>query len=185
MRPVALLLAATAAVLALAAACGDDDDAADGGATTTAAEATTPSTTAPATTTTLSPEEEVLAAYRAARAAIDASYNPPNPNLPDLLALVGGEALTRVQSNLTQLQGQGVNLVGTTETHPTLTSLAGDAAVVEDCFVNRAQYVNQATGQPVGQPGESVLHVENQLQRIGGSWMLMVSQELDDQCTPA
>ncbi|MGH9116603.1 MAG: hypothetical protein ACRD0A_01605 [Acidimicrobiales bacterium] len=190
MRRTALVVALACALLLAGAACNGSDDDTAGGDTPTADDAGSTTTTAAPTTTeapttTLTPEEEVLAAYRAAKAAIDAAHDPPNPNHPDLLALVGGEALTRTQGLLTQLQGQGVAVVGTTETHPTLVSLAGESAQVEDCFVNRSQYVNPTTREPIGQAGETVLHVRSELERLNGTWKLTASQELSDPCTPS
>ncbi len=187
MRRTALAVALAIAVLSAAGACNGDDDAAgatstanDAGATTTTA---APATTE-ATTTTLTPEEEVLAAYRATTAALAAAYDPPNPNHPDLLAHMAGEALNRTQGLLEQLVGQGVSLVGTVELFPTLVTLAGDTAVVEDCFRDRSQYVNTVTRAPVGEPGETVLHIESNLERIDGVWKVVREQELSEPCTP-
>jgi hypothetical protein len=180
---------ACALVLGLGACDGGDDEAGgDDGGTSDADVTTTttapPSTTTQATTTTLTPEDEVLAAYRAADAAVFAAFDPPNPNHPELLAHISGEALTRVQGLIRQFEGQGVSVVGTIQSQPELLSLVGDQAVIEDCFVDRSQVVDTATRAPVGEPGETTLHIESHLERIGGTWMVVHEQELSEACTP-
>ncbi len=57
-------------------------------------------------------------------------------------------------------------------------------AVIEDCFVERSQYVNTVTREPVGQAGERVLHIESHLERIDGVWKVVREQELSEPCTP-
>jgi len=136
------------------------------------------------TTTTLSPEDEVLAAYERASDALGSAYDPPDPSNPDLLATYSGEALDRIQAVLTQLQGQGVSYVGTFDLHPTVVSVAGDTAVVEDCYIDHTQQVNTETREPIGEPGETVFHVEAHFERVDDEWMLVQKQELGEQCTP-
>jgi hypothetical protein len=173
------------ALSVLAGACNGDDEAGGDGTTTTDAPATTAEpTTTEATTTTLTPEEEVLTAYRNAANAVYAAYDPPNPNHPDLLAHLSGDILARVQNLLTQYQSQGVSIVGTVQLAPTLVTMAGDSAVVEDCFVDRSQSVNTATREPVGQPSETVLHIEGHLERVDGTWKVVRQEELPEPCTP-
>jgi hypothetical protein len=169
----------------LGAACNGDDEAGGDGTTTSDEPATTAEpTTTEATTTTLTPEEEVLTAYRNAANAVYAAYDPPNPNHPELLAYLSGDILARVQNLLTQYQSQGVSVVGTVQLAPTLRTMAGGTAVVEDCFVDRSQTVNTATREPVGQPSETVLHITGHLERIDGSWKVVRQEELTDPCTP-
>jgi len=175
------------ALLLAGAACNGDDDEAGGDTTTTDADTGTTAapTTTQAPTTTLTPEEEVLAAYRAADAAVSAAFDPPNPNHPDLLAHLSGDALARVQSQVSQLQGQGVSVVSTLEAHPVLRSIAGQTAIVEDCFVIQEQIVDSATRAPVGEPGtQVVVHIESTLERIDGTWKVVREQELSESCTP-
>jgi hypothetical protein len=184
-RPLRVAIACGAFVLVtvVAACSGDNDDA--GGTTTTEESVTTAEpTTTEATTTTLTPEEEVLTAYRNAANAVYAAYDPPNPNHPDLLAYLAGDILARVQNQLTQYQSQGVSVVGTVQLAPTLRTIAGDTAVVEDCFLDRSQSVLTATREPVGQPSETVLHIDGHLERIDGSWKVVRQEELSEPCTP-
>ena len=169
----------------LGAACNGDDEAGGDGTTTSDEPATTAEpTTTEATTTTLTPEDEVLAFYRSASQALNAAYDPPDPNGADLLAHFDGEALARVQSLLTQLQAQGVSYVGTVEVHPTLVSLVGDTAVIEDCYLDVSQTVQTATGAPVGEPEQTIGHIESHLERINGTWKIVREQELTEPCTP-
>ena len=165
---------------ALVAACGDDDTAEE----SSGGQDVESTTTSEGTTTTLSPEDEVLQAYEAAGEALFAAYDPPDPEHPDLLAHLAGDALERAQADLAQLQSQGTSYVGTLEPHPTLTSLAGDTAVVEDCFVQTAQLIDTETRQPHGEETESVVHIESHLERVDGSWKVVREQELSEPCTP-
>jgi hypothetical protein len=184
------LVAIVASLTWFAASCGgDDDDAGSRDDATTeeggSDESDDTTTTAEDTSTTLSPEDEVLAAYEAASSdALAAAYDPPNPDHPDLLAHFDGEALTRHQGILRQLQATGVSYVGTIELHPTLTSLAGSEAVVEDCYEEHTETVRTETREPVGEPTDTILHVENHLQAIDGAWKIVQIQELSEPCTP-
>lgn len=183
MRPSARAVLAVAALAVVAAACGGGDD---GPANEEAIvdDETSNSSAADGTATTLSPEEEVLTAYEAASDALSSAYDPPDPDHPDLLATYGGEALSRIQGTLSQLQGEGVSYVGTFELHPTVITLAGNTAVIEDCYVNHTQVVQTETREPIGEPGEAVLHVEVHLERSDGTWRLVEKQELSEPCTP-
>jgi hypothetical protein len=163
---------------------GDDDDASGGDTTTTETTDTTAAPTTEATTTTLTAEEEVLSAYRSGANAVYAAYDPPNPSHPDLLAYLSGDILARVQNLLTQYQSQGVSIVGTVQLSPTLLTMAGDTALVQDCFVDRSQSVNTTTREPVGQPSETVLHIEAHMERTDGTWKVVRQEELTDPCTP-
>ncbi|MGH9117021.1 MAG: hypothetical protein ACRD0A_03825 [Acidimicrobiales bacterium] len=77
-----------------------------------------------------------------------------------------------------------MSTVGTVELRPALVTLAGDTAVVEDCFLERSQYVNTQTREPVGEPGQRVVHIESHLERIDGVWKVVSEQELSEPCTP-
>jgi hypothetical protein len=185
-RRLAGVLVSLLALGFLAAACdgGDDEAGGDGASTTDPATTTADPTTTEATTTTLTPEDEVLTTYRAASQALNDAYDPPDPNNAGLLAHFSGEALARAQSLLTQLQAQGVSYVGTVEVNPTLVSLVGDAAVIEDCYVDVSQTIQTSTRAPVGDPEQTVGHIESHLERINGTWMIVREQELTETCTP-
>jgi hypothetical protein len=183
-RRLAGVLASFVALGLVAAACDGGDDEAGGTTMTEQAETTAAPTTTEATTTTLTPEEEVLTAYRNAANAVYTAYDPPNPNHPDLLAFLSGDILARVQSLLAQYQSQGVSVVGSVDLAPTLVSLVGDTAVVEDCFVDHSQPVNTVTRAPMGEASQTVLHINGYLERIDGSWKVVRQEELSDSCTP-
>lgn len=172
-----------AGVSLAAAACGgdDDDDAAE---QTDPASADETTTTAEATSTTLSPEEQVVADYRAAREAIFAAYDPPNPTYPDLVARVTGEALGAAQNSIGQAQVDGVGYTGDFELNPTFVNMSGDEAVVEDCLNDHTQQVNAQTGEASGQPADQVHHDRIDLQRLDGVWKIVRIQELEEPCTP-
>jgi hypothetical protein len=180
---VALVLM-SALVLALGACGGGDDDDESGRAddrdtTTTRAEETTTTTAA------LTPEEAVLRDYQAAAQAAVAASNPPDPNHADLLRYWGGDALARIQSTLAQWQGLNLGSQQTTETHPEVTSVAGDSATLHDCFVNTSQFVDLATGQPSGEPETVTLNVDVTLERHGDVWVAVLQETRSEPCTPA
>ncbi|MGH9117020.1 MAG: hypothetical protein ACRD0A_03820 [Acidimicrobiales bacterium] len=112
MRTALAVVLACALLFAGAACDGGDDDAAGSDTTATTDAGATTTTAAPATTeaptTALTRVEEVLVAYREVSAALAAANDPPNPNHPELLAHMAGEALERTQGVLSQLVGQGV-----------------------------------------------------------------------------
>ena len=189
MRTHARSLAAAVVILVLGlAACGDDDDSETSDATTTTAadtsntEATDDAETT--TTTPLSPEDEVLRDYAAANASFSAAANPPNPDSPDLAAHYTGVSLTRVQNNLRGVQSTGAGMQNSVELHPSGVSITGDVAVLVDCFIDRTQMVDLATGQPVGQAGETTVHVDVRLERVDGVWKIAEQTEKPESCTP-
>jgi hypothetical protein len=173
---------ALSAVLVLAlGACGGDDDSGDD--ETGAGDRETTTTTEESTTTTaaLTPEEQVLRDYDAARQAVVASANPPNPDHPDLLAHFGGDALARQQSLLREWQDLNVGARTTVETHPEVTSITGTAATVRDCFTDSSQVIDLATGRP-GESGSTTQHVDVTLEQRDGVWILTRQELREDPC---
>lgn len=182
------LVGTAAAVLLLAVSCGGGDDDAEDTSGGQSPEETSDSatTTTEAPTTTLSPEDEVLAAYRAAKDALIAASDPPNPDDPDLLATHAGDTLTRLQAALDRDRTEGVSYVTTIETHETgPPTITGDTAVLEACIVDRSQVIDTVTREPRGEPGETYRLVTAEMQRIDGTWKLVQQEEVADTCTPA
>jgi hypothetical protein len=167
------------------ASCGDDDsssgDASGGSARAEAEDATT---TTDASATTVSDEDEVLAAYRTAIDAVEAAFDPPDPNHPDLLATHAGDSLEGLQATLEQIVNETVLYVGAIEPHPTVKSLVADEAVIEDCSVNHEQLIDRATREPKSDETEEVVLIESHLARIDGTWKIISEQELGEPCTP-
>ncbi|MGH9213899.1 MAG: hypothetical protein ACRD2C_24990 [Acidimicrobiales bacterium] len=163
------------------AACGDDDDASSG--ESSAGDQSDETTTTEATSTTLTEEEQVLADYEAAREAIYAAYDPPDPTHPDLVARVDGEALGATQNAVGMAQADGISYTGPFELDPVFINMSGDEAVVEDCPSEHTQRVNTQTGEPIGEPIDQVNHQRIDLQRIDGVWKIVRVQELEEPCT--
>jgi hypothetical protein len=189
MRRVGRALAAVAGalmVLGVVACGGDDDDSGEASAvedldTTTEAGDDAGSTTS----TTLSPEDQVIADYTAASAAFSAAANPPNPDSPDLEAHFTGASLSRYQDALRSLQAAGATAQNTVEHHPIDVTVTGETAQLEDCFVDTTQQFNAATGEALGGPSTTTLHVEVTLQLIDGVWKVAERSERSDPCTPS
>ncbi|MGH9214439.1 MAG: hypothetical protein ACRD2C_27790 [Acidimicrobiales bacterium] len=131
-----------------------------------------------------SAEAEVLDAYRAAKEAMRAAFDPPDPEDPDLLARWDGEALGRAQDMMRQLQTGGISWAGSVEMDPTVVVVSGETAVVRDCVSDSVQVVDTASGQPVGPETSSVVHVESDLEREDGTWKVVHEEELSESCTP-
>jgi hypothetical protein len=178
-RSAACALAAVLVLGACGGGGGDDDESAGSGdretTTTTAAE---PETT---TTAALTPEEQVLRDYDAAHQAIIAASNPPDPNHPDLLAHMGGDALARQQSQLRQWQGLNVAADTSVVSRPEVTSISGSVATVRDCFTDTTTIIDLSTGQP-GQSGSTTQHVDVTLEQRDGVWLLAYQVLREDPC---
>jgi hypothetical protein len=189
MRRAGRALAAVAGalmVLGVAACGGDDDDSGEASAVedldTTTAEAGDDAGST--TSTTLSPEDQVIADYTAAQDAFSAASNPPNPDAPELAAHYTGEALTRVQNNLRGMQAAGAGAQSTVEVHPSEVSISGSTARLVDCFVDSTQMIEIGSGRPLGEPGQTTLHVEVSLEQIDGVWKVAAQTEREGPCTP-
>lgn len=182
---------ATAALLVLSSsACGGDDDAAGADETESEVDGSTTSETTASdedtttTTVALTPEEELLRDYEAANVAFSEAHNPPNPDSPGLLAHYAGDRLERIQSRIEGMRGAGAGGVNSVEVHPSNVVITGDTATLRDCFVDRSQHVDLATGELLGEPGETVGHVDVELQRIDGVWKVVQETPREDTCTP-
>ena len=189
-KPGAPLTLATLTALALVVAgCGDDAGgegatgttaAEDESSTTNEAEGEAPSTTAPPT-----PEEQVLFDYGNARDAINVAANPPNPEHPELLKYWTGDSLAQVQSTFTQWKGLNIGAQSTVEVDAEVISIAGDVAVVVDCFVDTTQMVDLATGRAAGAPEVTTQHTDVRLERSEGVWKIGRQEKRQDPCTPS
>lgn len=167
--------------------CGGDDGGAEAASTrrstttaersTTTTEAATTTSTAPTTTTTAAPapdsEEAVLAGYRAAWDGFmtAATANPPDPDFPALLNRWRDSALEGYRGVVVTLQENGLIVRGDIELRPTVTSLAGDRAVVDDCYIDNAEAIDPSTGEVVI-PREGPLPVRFHLRREGEQWVI-------------
>jgi hypothetical protein len=189
MRRAGRALAAVAGalmVLGVVACGGDDDDSGDASAVEDLDTATTEAGgDAETTSTTLSPEDQVIADYTAASAAFSTAANPPNPDAPDLAAHFTGASLSRYQDALRSLQAAGATAQNTVEHHPIDVSVTGETAQLEDCFVDTTQQFNAATGEALGGPSTTTLHVDVTLQLIDGVWKVAERSERSDPCTPS
>ena len=176
------LLAAIALALA---GCGGDDDAAGPDETTTTVADETTTTEEPSTTsTTLSPEEEVVAAYRAATDAFLAAGDPPTAAI-DLSSTHTGESLRLAQASVRSLLEQGIGARSTYESETFDVVITGDVATFRECYIDRTQLYDLATGADIGAPGETVLHLDVRMERVDGVWKLAASPQRSDPCTPA
>ena len=176
--------AAVAAVVALGACGGDDgSEAADSGSEPNAGESAGPTTTEPTTTTTapLTPQEEVLRDYQAATDAVAAAGNPPDPDHPDLLLYLGDDALARVQDTISQWRSLGVGMVSEIQIDASVVSVAGDTAVVRDCFTDTSHSVDLDSGQE-SETGSSTHFVEVTLERRNDVWVSVQQERLGDTC---
>ncbi|MGH9244756.1 MAG: hypothetical protein ACRD29_10650 [Acidimicrobiales bacterium] len=130
------LAAIVAGVLLGLVACGGNDDE----ATTTRPQATTtteaPTTTVPPTTTTaFVSEAAVLSANRAAWDAFFAAQNPPNPDLPELLATHTELALFQAREDIQEWLTRGLRFESQIiESSPEVLELADRRAVLTDCL---------------------------------------------------
>lgn len=178
----------TAGALTLAvAACGGGDSGDDGGVDEestgepTADESTT--TTVETTATTLSREEQVIADYNAATEAVQAAFDPPDPEHPDLLATHSGPQLERYQTRLTgyQVENQSDVLLSK-ETNPQVISLDDTTAVVEDCLTEVLQYTDAVTRAPRGEPRTHTLLIHDDLELIEGTWKVVDGGSVGETC---
>jgi hypothetical protein len=132
----------------------------------------------------VSPEQVVIQDYQAGTAALSAAFNPPNPQHPDLLRYWTGDALTFMQSRITQLQANNVAYQNTIETHPVVRSISGDIAVIDDCIEDHTQTINLATNEPVGNPGNTIQGIDVEMQRGADVWQIAVRTAREEPCTP-
>lgn len=186
----------TIALVLLAAACGDDSSNDEDTTTDTTAPATTEAPAPDDTGTTepdegdtgdLTPEEQVLADYEAAMDALEAAYDVPDPEHPDLLAHFSGEALTNIQAALENFRLDGLATEATIEPHAEVELDPEDenTAWVTDCYLNLAQDIDAETRDPVGEPQESVGEVKRRLELVDGTWVVTKDEYLElDACTP-
>lgn len=166
-----------ALVLVVACGGGNDDEGGD--------EATDddPTTTAEATATTLSPEDEVIAAYEQAQVAVEAAFDPPDPDHPDLLASYGGVQLERFQTRLTEYEIEGVSdVLVSKESNPQVVSVEDTAATVEDCMTEVLQHTDTATREPEGEPRTYHQLIRSSMENTAGAWKLVDARTIEETC---
>lgn len=177
-RPVRAMAAVGALALVLGACGGDDGGGEDGDAATDESSGADESTT-----TTLSPEDEVIAAYDRAQEAVEAAFDPPNPEHPDLLASYAGPLLERQQARLAEYQVDGVSdVLVSKESDPQVVEIGDTTAVVEDCMTEVLQYTDTETREPQGEPRTYTALTESDLELIDGTWKIVDGRTIEEAC---
>jgi hypothetical protein len=173
-----LTLAALTALALVVAGCGGDDDGGRGGDTTVAA--------ADEPTTTEDPrqalEAEIVAAYEASWSDFIEAGDPPSPDAEFLTDHLAGDALRVSRNLLNELQAEGVVLRGTYEFDATVTGLAQDRAVVEDCGLDQLEVVSLTSGEVIAHDDERD-GVVAELMLEGGSWKVITYTDDNQVCT--
>ena len=176
----ALALVCAVAVAVTACGAGDGGDEGSGSDSTIDESATT---TEEGTTTTLSPEDAVIADYNASQAAIQAAYDPANPDHPDLLKYLAGPTLEGHQTTLAEYQLEGVSdVLLSKESNPQVISLTGTTAVVENCMTEVLQLTDTETREPKGEPRTYTGYIRDELELIDGTWKIIDGEGLRETC---
>jgi hypothetical protein len=164
LTPVAL----TALALALVG-CGGDDDGAEAGGT--------PATAEDEPTTTEDPrqalEADVVAAYEASWNDFIEAGDPPSPDAGFLADHMAGDALEISRNLLHELHAEGVVLRGAYEFNASVTELAEDRAVVEDCGLDQMEVVSPTSGEVVEPHDDERDGIVAELTLEGGSWKVI------------
>jgi hypothetical protein len=187
-----LASAALATVVLGVAACGTTTSPSP---TPTPEDSSTP-TAAPPETASPTPtgdptDAAILNAYDQAIAAWDAAAAIPNPQHPGISEWNTGAVLTLVQARLGALHQYGYVEVGTYTPHPSVTSVDGALATVQDCGWDTRYFVYEGTTTPVSpQPfGYSTAsgwdNVSATLALQSGTWQLSDVVLESTPCTPA
>lgn len=194
-RRVSRLGVAIVAVLLVAGCSGDDDALPDPPSTsdsvsTTSATTTTTDGGGTTSTTDSTPATEpgdpeagvVLDRYlQFWEARFEANNDPVNPDDPRLTALAADAQLMNVTDETKRRAADGLALrradKSLTERRPTIVSINGDEATIQDCAVNDDVLYRVATGEVVD---DSVVtrSVSATMRRIGGEWKLVSSREV-------
>jgi hypothetical protein len=136
----ALILVLTAALVAVVfAACAGDGESAD----------------PPATSTTVDPDEavkeEVRQAYRDFLKMAFRIAEAPDPNDPEIALRATGDARGRIEQSAADDQARGVVVRGGPDNQQTIltTTVTGDAARLNVCFVDNSGVFDAATGEEI------------------------------------
>ena len=174
-------LALVCAVAVAVTACGGGDDGDEGSASDSTIDES--ATTTAEATTTLSPEEAVIADYHLATEAVQAAFDPPNPQHPDLLATHSGAQLERYQSRLAEYQAEGrSDVLVSKETNPRVVSVDDSSAVVEDCLTEVLQYTDTVTRELQGEPRTYTVLIRDELELIDGTWKIVDGRTVEETC---
>lgn len=167
------LLVATAVL----AGCGTDDDGASPDPTTS-----TPATTT--TTTAASGDQEALGAYQAFWDGYLEAADPMDPEHPVLAEVATGEQLRQLRSAFLARLSAGEVIRGDVETAAEVIELAGGAATVRDCYLDRTGVFDAETG--TRKDAESgVRHlVTVSLVQEAGTWKVAGITREGEGCTP-
>jgi hypothetical protein len=188
-RVVARAAAVTVAVGLLGASCAGGPDAAapaptppastsaTAAPTDPAPPATPPPTPAPTATATASPTEDAQADLEAAVLEAHAGYleasivsgSPPDPDHPLLLRWATGPLLEKAQQRRRQFALEGHHLVGGYDSHPRVIELTEGRAVIEDCLLDTAPWVD-ASGAVVEPVLDGRRYFQTIVVRAGEQW---------------
>jgi len=175
------VLGATVVVLALATAgCGGGGvDEAD--ATATTVEPSTTSEPIPPPTTPTE-EQAVLAAYQGYWDTWLAANDPPNPDHPDLERYSTGVALARDREAIARHRSiqQVVRLPDRSRWghSPSLLSVAGDVASLDDCAIDDSLLVDAPSGRVLND-GVGTFRLRASLRRLAASWHVEVVEVIE------
>jgi len=185
-RPALRAVIATLVACALLAGCGggDGESAEPRGNVTSTSLPSESSTTAPVSSSSpSSTEAAVLADYAAAKSALDAAQQIPDPAYPALAQHWTGEILKEVQRQLVILQTNGWVIRGTTTRNPKVISVNGSTAVVWDCVHTDGERYNAKTNEVVNPTGPLTLGFEETLVHEGGVWKISARVDQEQACT--
>jgi hypothetical protein len=103
--------------------------------------------------------------YNAALLTLDSSH------LSDAMA---GDELARAQQSVDQLRSANQALKSDVSHHYEITSIAPDAATLDDNFVDRSYVIDATTKQPLGTPEPSTTEsISCRLELTGGVWKVV------------
>lgn len=174
-------LALGVVVVLLLAGCGDggtEDPGPRAHVTTSTTQAAAPSSTASdvSTSTPSTPEEQVKAAYVDAIHAYYEGLARPDPNNPELAAVLAGPILEHAIQRNQDMVDAGEEMKFTprgipTPSHVEVTSLNGYTATLSACLVNDAVRVRASDGAVVDSEVWSLVY-QATLVRDSGAWRL-------------
>lgn len=140
-------------------------------------------TTSSATSTTLDPAEQaVVDAYRRywqVYIAVGSEMKLPDPRLAEVAT---GEGLRTLGGAFLADKADGHVLRGTIDLAPSVIELAGDRAVVRDCYASHILVVDAATGRPLGPERPNRVLVTVTMLREGGTWKVVGIRHEGDGC---
>jgi hypothetical protein len=127
-------------------------------------------------------EQAALDAYRASWADFVAVGDPIEPFSPRLSEHMADEQLQQVQSAFLARKNAGQVFRGDVDFAPKLVSITADEAVVSDCYHDRTQVFDAATGAPQGMVDTERQLVEAKLAIRYGSWKVVTMDHKGSGC---